>query len=194
MCKGPGSRLHPGEPPAGQAFRPIGYARRPRPGPPGASSSWDAFRLLHPAPIWCKIQRRRGMKITTRAWALTLSILLLGVPFISLPGPRDQHRGCCASRACCAGKNCPMRTSHSATPQSVPGSSRADAGATLNCSCSVSPEMPEAAATTLPDLVFRLPAGVQIIPPRASSLVYEERNRSSSEAFVSPPDQPPRAC
>ena len=134
------------------------------------------------------------MKTTKKAWALSLSLLLSLVPGASLLAQKGQGKGCCVSSACCCSKNCPMRSSHSPMPECCPMSKAPHSGSMTTCTCSISPHPPAPGLTTPVHLIFDLPASDE--PPKLDSSHYRQvaKSLAREDAFIPPPDQPPRLC
>src|SRR5271157_2343862 len=133
------------------------------------------------------------MKITKKAWALALSLLLSLVPGVSLLAQKGQHKGCCASSTCCGSKNCPMHSSHSPMPECCPMSKATHSGSMTTCKCSISPDPPASGLTTPIRLIFDLPRSDE--PTKLDSSPYRQAAKSLAreDAFIPPPDQPPRS-
>jgi|SRR5271157_538137 len=132
------------------------------------------------------------MKITKKAWALALSLLLSLVPGVSLLAQKGQHKGCCASSTCCGSKNCPMHTSHSPMPERCPMSKAPQSRHMITCTCGISQHPPAPALTTSVRLIFDLPGSDEPVKLDSSPYRQVAKSHAPEDAFIPPPDQPPR--
>src|SRR5208337_5047032 len=132
------------------------------------------------------------MKITKKAWALALSVLLSLVPGVSLLAQKGQHAGCCAPSACCCCKNCPMHSSHSPMPERCPMSKAPQSRSTMTCACGISQIPPAPVMTTSVRLIFALPGSDEPVKLDSSPYCQVVKSLTPEDAFIPPPDQPPR--
>ena len=125
------------------------------------------------------------MKITKKAWALALSLLLSLVPGVSLLAQKGQHEGCCASSACCCCKNCPMHSSHSPMPDRCPMSKAPQSRSMMTCICSISQHPPASGPITSVRLIFDLPGSDE--PAKLDSSPYRQvANHLHRKMLLSP--------
>src|SRR5208337_2620129 len=132
------------------------------------------------------------MKITKKAWALALSLLLSLVPGVSLLAQKGQRAGCCASSACCCCKNCPMHSSHSPMPGRCPMSKAPQSRSMTTCTCGISQHPPAPGPITSVRLIFDLPASDEPVKLDSSPYRQVAKSVAPEDAFIPPPDQPPR--
>ena len=150
-------------------------------------------RNCFPLPILALFAiKEQGMKITKKAGALSLSLLLSLLPGASLLAHRSQGKGWCASSSCCCCKNCPMRSAHSPMPERCPMSKARHSPSMTTCTCSVSQHPPASGLATPVRLIFDLPGSGE--PGKLDSSPYRQVGESPAreDAFIPPPDQPPR--